>query len=128
MAPEQEPSEAPPGTWVLRGGDLAGPSREKNLRAVFEEYSIWGICVAAEPGKQPVEIAGYGKFGNRQMTMSLSDELLADGYLVTEEPGQTWPNALLIFTRGEPDSEEWDRLRNHFVERGLHPNPTYRGK
>ena len=118
---------APSGTWVLRGGDLGGPSREKNLRDVREAYSIWGICVAAEPGKTPAEIAAYGKFGNRQMTMAISDELVAQGYLVVQEPGMNWPNALLTFNR-QPDTDDWDRLREVMMQRGLHPNPAYQGK
>ena len=62
------------------------------------------------------------------MMIALSHELLTDGYLVVEEPGTCWPNALLTFTRGQPDSQEWDRLRGHMLQRGLHPNPTYRGR
>lgn len=118
----------PSGTWVLRGGDLPPASSQKNLRDVHEAYGIWGICVNAEPGATVEEAGQNVRFGTKLMMHALSEELAEEGWAVVREPGREWPDALLTFTRGEPDSEEWDRLRDHMRQRGLHPNPRYRGK
>lgn len=113
---------------MLRGGDLGGrTSRDKNLNDVYRAYGIWGICVAAEPGKSVDEIAAYRKFGNRTMMTGLSFELRAAGFGVIQEPGKTWPNALITFA-GEPNAETWDRLRAMMLARPMLPNPGYKGK
>jgi hypothetical protein len=124
-----ELEEAPPGTWVFRGGDLPRASSLKNLRRVHEAYpEIWGVCVTASPGKDHDAAAQDVRFGTREMCRSLSEEIAEKGWKVVREPGKDWPCGLLTFPNGEPDSEEWDRLRTHMIERGMIPNPRYKGK
>jgi hypothetical protein len=113
---------------VLRGGDLPVASSLKNLRDVYEKHGVWGICASTSPGKSLAEAENEVRFGNRSICRSLSHELANEGWPVVLEPGHDWPNGLLTFPNGEPDSEEWDRLRAHMVRRGLRPNPRYKGK
>lgn len=117
---------APEDMFVLRGGDLTGPSREKNLRDVHEAYDVWGICCAAEPGKTPHEIASYGKFGSKRMMTGVAGELDKAGFKVTKEPGHDWPNALIVFAN-EPEAEDWDDLRAVMLRRPIEDNPSYKG-
>jgi hypothetical protein len=119
---------APPGAWVFRGGDLPVASSVKNLRRVHEAYGVWGICVTVGVGKTHDETAEDVHFGTREMCRSLSEELADRGFQVVREPGKEWPSGLLTFPNGEPDSEVWSRLREHMTERGMIPNPRYKGK
>jgi hypothetical protein len=103
-------------------------SRDKNARAVFEAYGIWGICATAGPDRTVDELANSARFGNRNMMVALSDELLAEGFQVIREPDRDWPDALIVVSEDEPAGNDWDRLRVCMIKRGLTANPNYRGK
>ena len=131
MAPAEavpgEPERAADDAFVLRGGYLSGPSRERNLRSVYEEYKIWGICATSQQGIDPRELASAVRAGNRDLMTGLTSELREHGFDVIKEPGREWPDALITF-RSEPGSEEWDLLQRLLSSRGTMPNPKYRGR
>jgi len=116
----------PNGSWVLRGGDLTGSSRRKNLHSVRRAYAAWGICVATEPDKSIDEIAVRGHFGSKLMMQAKSDELTSAGFRVVREPGCDWPSGLILFS-AEPSDDDWASLRAVLAARPLRANPAYKG-
>jgi hypothetical protein len=120
--------DAPPSTFVLRGGWLSSPSREKNLRDVREAYGLDGICAKALPGSPTAEDTAKGSnCGSKSLMVGVAGELVREGYRVVREPGRDWPNALILLPE---DAEEpvWDHLREVFERRDAILNPTYKGK
>jgi hypothetical protein len=127
QAVPDEPEPVPDGSVVLRGGDLGGSSREKNLRDVHEAYGIWGICATSQERLTAEELAPLVRCGNRMLMPGEVDELRKAGFDVVKEPGKEWPDALITFSE-EPGPEDWERLQSVMVKRGRIPNPKYRGK
>ena len=126
MAPD-EPEQASDDSVVLRGGDLGGPSREKNLRDVHEEYGIWGICATSKAGLAAEELAPLVRSGHKMLMPGAVQELRKEGFDVVPEPGKGWPDALIVFP-AEPNLADWDRLRIAMLARDRIPNPKYKGK
>lgn len=111
---------------VLRGGDLSGESREKNLRAVHEAYGLWGICITAQTGTDASQLANQVRARNKMLMEGLTGELREEGFDVIREPGHEWPDALITFEK-EPTLDDWTRLQGVMSRRSPIPNPTRQG-
>jgi hypothetical protein len=107
---------------VLRGGDLSGVSREKNLRDVHEEYGLWGICATAQAGTDARQLANQIRAMHRMLMEGLTSELRGEGFDVVREPGHDWPDALIIFPK-EPGPDDWSLLQSLMSARPQIPNP-----
>ena len=127
QAVPDEPEHASDDWLILRGGDLGGSSREKNLRDVHEAYGIWGVCATSQAGLTAEELAPMVRCGNKMLMPGVVSDLRKEGFDVVAEPGKAWPDALIVFP-GEPGPEEWDSLRTVMLARDRIPNPKYRGK
>ena len=104
---------------------LSTASLEKNLKAVRKAYKVSGICVKAEPGKTPDQIAAYKKFRNEFYLTAYSQELTAEpGWRVVQEPGKDWPSALILFP-DQPTGNVWDRLGVVYGKRPRRRNPGH---
>jgi hypothetical protein len=119
----EELQRLPGNAIVLRGGNLAPASSEKNLRAVREAYGIWGICAKAEPGRTAEEIAETSNVRSKELMPALVEDLRAKDFDVVREPGRDWPDVLITFPR-EPDTDLWDVLRTIMQQRGPLANPN----
>ena len=126
QVPDDDLERAPDDAVVLRGGDLTGESSRKNLRAVYEEYHLWGLCATA--GSGPAEnLAHQVRTGSRLLMPGLISDLRKEGFDVIREPGHEWPDALITF-QGEPDSGDWARLTTVMRAQSQIANPKHKGR
>lgn len=115
--------DAPPGTYVLRGGDILGQGSVKNLTDCYGELGIYGLCATAEHGKTLDELKHLVRTKSVNLMPALVDEL-PEGMRVVREPGHDWPDALIVFP-ADPTVDQWLSLHLVMTMREMISNPKH---